>query len=55
MNQAVIVSGVRTPVGRYMGGLKTVEAFVPPAILPQKTTVQLRWWWFQHTRPQNWD
>ena len=26
MNQAVIVSGVRTPVGRYMGGLKTVEA-----------------------------
>ena len=27
MNQAVIVSGVRTPVGRYMGGLKTVEAY----------------------------
>ena len=27
MNKAVIVSGVRTPVGRYMGGLKTVEAY----------------------------
>ena len=27
MNQAVILSGVRTPVGRYMGALKTVEAY----------------------------
>ena len=27
MSQAVIVSGVRTPVGKYMGGLKTVEAY----------------------------
>ncbi len=26
MKEAVIVSGVRTPVGRYMGALKTVEA-----------------------------
>ncbi len=25
--EVVIVSGVRTPVGRYMGGLKTVEAY----------------------------
>ncbi len=33
MNQAVIVSGVRTPVGRYMGGLKTVEAFDLAAIV----------------------
>ena len=27
MNQAVILSAVRTPVGRYMGALKTVEAY----------------------------
>ena len=27
MNQAVIVSAVRTPVGRYLGGLKTIEAY----------------------------
>ncbi len=27
MNQAVIVSAVRTPVGRYMGGIKTIEAY----------------------------
>jgi len=27
MNQAVILSGVRTPVGRYVGALKTVEAY----------------------------
>jgi acetyl-CoA C-acetyltransferase len=27
MRQAVIISGVRTPVGRYMGALKTVEAY----------------------------
>ncbi|MBU2648830.1 thiolase family protein, partial [bacterium] len=27
MKDVVIVSGVRTPVGRYMGGLKTVEAY----------------------------
>lgn len=27
MKEVVIVSGVRTPVGRYMGGLKTVEAY----------------------------
>ena len=27
MNPAVILSAVRTPVGRYMGGLKTVEAY----------------------------
>jgi acetyl-CoA C-acetyltransferase len=27
MNQAVILSAVRTPVGRYMGALKTVAAF----------------------------
>ena len=27
MNQAVIVSAVRTPVGRYMGGLKTIQAY----------------------------
>jgi acetyl-CoA C-acetyltransferase len=33
MNQAVIVSGVRTPVGRYMGGLKTVEAYDLAAIV----------------------
>lgn len=26
MKEAVIISGVRTPVGRYMGALKTVEA-----------------------------
>ena len=26
MNQAVILSAVRTLVGRYMGALKTVEA-----------------------------
>jgi len=25
--EVVIVSGVRTPVGRYMGGLKTIEAY----------------------------
>lgn len=27
MNQAVIVSAVRTPVGRYMGGIKTIAAY----------------------------
>ena len=27
MNKAVIVSGMRTPVGRYLGSLKTVEAY----------------------------
>jgi len=27
MKEVVVVSGVRTPVGRYMGGLKTVEAY----------------------------
>ncbi|MBW2027348.1 MAG: thiolase family protein, partial [Deltaproteobacteria bacterium] len=27
MGEVVIVSGVRTPVGRYMGGLKDVEAY----------------------------
>src|SRR5210317_1876339 len=27
MNQAVILSAIRTPVGRYMGALKTVEAY----------------------------
>ena len=27
MNPAVILGAVRTPVGRYMGGLKTVEAY----------------------------
>ena len=27
MNQAVILSAVRTPVGRYMWALKTVEAY----------------------------
>jgi acetyl-CoA C-acetyltransferase len=27
MREAVIVSGVRTPVGRYMGALKTIEAY----------------------------
>lgn len=27
MKEVVIVSGVRTPVGRYMGGLKTVQAY----------------------------
>jgi acetyl-CoA C-acetyltransferase len=27
MNQAVILSAIRTPVGRYMGALKTVAAF----------------------------
>ncbi len=27
MKEAVIVSGVRTPVGRYLGALKTVEAY----------------------------
>ena len=27
MNQPVIISGVRTPVGRYMGALKDVEAY----------------------------
>ena len=26
-NNIVIASGVRTPVGRYMGGLKTIEAY----------------------------
>ena len=27
MNQPVIISAVRTPVGRYMGALKDVEAY----------------------------
>ena len=27
MKEVVVVSAVRTPVGRYMGGLKTVEAY----------------------------
>ena len=27
MKEVVVVSGVRTPVGRYMGGLKTIEAY----------------------------
>ena len=27
MNLPVIISGVRTPVGRYMGGLREVEAY----------------------------
>ena len=27
MNQPVIISAVRTPVGRYMGALKNVEAY----------------------------
>ena len=27
MHQAVILSAVRTPVGRYMGALKNVEAY----------------------------
>ena len=27
MKQPVIISGVRTPVGRYMGALKDVEAY----------------------------
>jgi len=27
MNQPVIISAVRTPVGRYMGALKEVEAY----------------------------
>ena len=27
MKEVVIISGVRTPVGRYMGALKTIEAY----------------------------
>ena len=27
MKEAVIISAVRTPVGRYMGALKSVEAY----------------------------
>jgi acetyl-CoA C-acetyltransferase len=32
MNEAVIIGAVRTPVGRYMGALKTVEAYDLAAI-----------------------
>ena len=42
MNQAVIVSGVRTPVGRYMGGLKTVEAFDLAAIVLEEALKMVR-------------
>lgn len=33
MKEAVIVSGVRTPVGRYMGGLREVPAYVLAALV----------------------
>ena len=33
MNQAVILSAVRTPVGRYMEALKTVEAYDQAALV----------------------
>jgi len=41
MIQAVIVSGVRTPVGRYMGGLKTVEAFDLAAIVLEEAVQRI--------------
>jgi acetyl-CoA C-acetyltransferase len=37
MNQAVILSAVRTPVGRYMGALKTVEAYDLAALVLDET------------------
>ena len=33
MKQAVIVSAVRTPVGRYLGALKTVQAYELAALV----------------------
>jgi acetyl-CoA C-acetyltransferase len=41
MNQAVILSAVRTPVGRYMGALKTVEAYDLAALVLDEALIRV--------------